>query len=175
LKNAIEVGADTAYVATASHDVALRHYEAASPDRLEVGISGGSLGWMTIRTELDRDGNVHALLRSSEESVTTLRGHVNEMATFLSAQSVPVAHIAVEPVKLTGSSAAMLPGEGARQNGDEARGQNRGRDEANSGSSEDGDGGRLWHAEEILSGPLGAAVNSGQALASTGGWLSVRV
>lgn len=170
-------------IVTAPHvrapEIALRSIEATAPDRLEVGVTGGTAGWLTVRTQLAQDGTVHAMLRGAAEAATELRAQKSELTEFLSSHGVSVSRLDVEAVRvaLPGKVSAESEHFSGRQSESGAQqGQQQPRHER----------GRMSVASAInpvepvvVSGivrtPLFAAMASGVALASTGGWLSVRV
>lgn len=157
---------------SASGELTLRSYEAATPRRLEVGLRGGSFGWLNVRAEMGADGAVQATLRGSVETAGALRNQAGELQSFLAGQSLQVNHVAIEAGHSTqgwaqqGSSGGAQPQQQRQQ-----------RPQADAGES--GAGVNAPAAEEssvldAVSGNLGAGSRSGMAIASTGGWLSVR-
>ena len=145
----------------------LQSYEASTPNRLEVGLRGGSYGWLNVRAERSEDGNVHALLRGSAEAAPVLQSHAAEMTSFLKEQSVPVAQVSVETSR---NLAAVQRDAAAADAGAEQQRQQSPQHDTKPLQIARESGG---HA--IVSVPLGVVAQSGTALASTGGWLSVRV
>ena len=156
-------------------DVQIQTYEAATPNRLEIGVTGGTLGWLNVRAQMGADGTVHAMLRASTETATALRAQVPGLESYLAAQALPVSEIAVHAASSSAASTtgfAGSSGEGAqerRQESSQAQ-KGSGRSSANAADAR----GRSV-PESIVSVPLLAGARSGTAFASTGGWLSVRV
>lgn len=151
------------------------HEVARTPNRLEIGVHGGSLGWVSVRADLSEDGNVRAVIRGSETAASELRGHVRGMMSFLASESVPVAQLSVEnrPVAKSAST-PVQQSEPMQQGGADADRQQRPSRQARAGTwrpaRPEGEG-----EEVILNAALGGSSLLGAGRATSGGWLSVRV
>jgi hypothetical protein len=159
-------------------ELTLKSYEAMTPRRLEVGLSGGSYGWLHVRAEMGADGGVQAMLRGPAEAANALRAQATQMTSYLAGQASPLSHLSIE----TGKPSAGVPTQaGFGGAGQGSRGEQQDQPSPrNSGTTGNGLGRRVAALEEkpseaIVSGDLAAAVRSGPSIASTGGWLSVRV
>jgi hypothetical protein len=151
----------------------LESYEAATPRRIEVGLSGGSFGWLNVRAEMSADGGVHAMLRAPGEAAASLRGHAGQMESFLASQASPVSRISFEAGRSSAGAGADAAASGGQRDG--AQRQQRAptaarRQAQSAGVTNTAD---QANAAEI-SGVLGGMQSRGMAIATTGGWLSVR-
>jgi len=106
---------------------------AASPTMLEVGVPGGSHGWLKIRAELTGDGAVHASVSSnSAAAAEMLRRELPSLTTYLHQEQVSVGSLVVHASASTQdssmSSGAGESGVGHQQRGDahHGRGQQEG-------------------------------------------------
>lgn len=88
-----------------SKPLRLHGFESSTPNQLEVGISGGTLGWVSVRAEL-KDGDVHAVLRSSVEATAQLHAQSSELRSFLSEQHSPVTQLHIEATRVAAATAS---------------------------------------------------------------------
>ena len=147
----------------------------ATPNVLEVGITGGSHGWLRVRAELGHTGEVTAsLVASNAASAETLHKSLGAITDYLKSESVGVSSLAVTtPEKSSGALAAATYDASAG-------GGTQGQMGAGEGSSEGASGGveEVGGWEELAGGiEVGVAGSSMSAMVSggSGGWLSVRV
>ena len=162
---------------SSSAELQISSYEATTPNRLEVGVSGGSVGWLNVRAELSRDGGVHALLRAPQAAATQLRNQATDIASFLSDNAVSVREVVVEtmPAPAVGHVTTFIA-ESARGFSADAQEQRHSSRQQGSGRTQTDRSAVANDREmESLSVPLSTLTRSGPALATTGGWLSVRV
>lgn len=78
-------------------DWSVQTYEAPSKDKLEIGIAGGSWGWLKVRAQLSSTGDVHAVLRGSTGAAeASLRAQTSDLQSFLSQQQVSVSSVRID-------------------------------------------------------------------------------
>ncbi len=145
---------------------------AASPTMLEVGVPGGSHGWLKIRAELTGDGAVHASVSSnSAAAAEMLRRELPSLTTYLHQEQVSVGSLVVHASASTQDS-SMSSGAGESGVGHQQRGDaHHGRGQQEGGSY------REWSEGSWADGTEenGLAAWMPQAMsAGNGGWLSVR-
>jgi len=151
-----------------SAELALQSYEAPSPNQLEVGLSGGSYGWLKVRAELTSGGELHAYLRGgSTNAEETLRSQSQQMASYLSSQEVRMTGVHVESSR---SGIGGFSGGGAERQGQQESSRN-GSHSGKNNVPRSGIDTTEWQSDSSM--PLMAIL--GQSLSGTGGWLSVRV
>jgi hypothetical protein len=171
-------------VQAAGAELSLHGYDASSPNKLEVSVIGGSFGLLNVRAELTADGDVHTTLRGTDVAAAELQPQVHAIASYLNQQDVPVKHVAVETFRTM--PAAQMTFAGGDQGSGLAQGNEQQQQRRQSAQmSQVGEKSFAEdHAEAIESGVLGwetltqtqgTGAHSGRSLASTGGWLSVRV
>jgi len=144
----------------------------ATPTALEVGVPGGTHGWLKVRAELTGDGGVHAWVSaSSTAGAEMLRRELPTLTTYLHQEQVAVSSVVVHASSGSGSLADSSAG-GSGHNREAGQGtadpQSETRREDTSAMScagsrlADGeeDGGREW--------------SPSIGYAGAGGWLSVR-
>ena len=124
-------------------------------------VRGGSMGWINVRAELGSDGSVHTMLRGSAETAAVLMPQAAELRQHLQEHSSTMHRVSIVQSGTVASSDQRGSGGSPSER---QRGQQRGN------SSSEGS----YVDQELVSIPLLAAMHSGSALASTGGWLSVR-
>lgn len=145
--------------------------ESSAPNRLEVGVRGGTLGWLNVRAEVAADGSVHTLLRAPAPTAASLNSQLGDLRQHLSDHAIDVQQITVTAQKPVASVGAQMS---FRQ---ESQQQQSPRDSEQRQREQRGTSAavvNMEREEEIVSVPLLASVRSGTARASTGGWLSVR-
>jgi len=143
---------------------------AASPTMLEIGVSGGSHGWLKIRAELAGDGAVHAsVLSSSTAGAETLRRELPSLTTYLRHEQVALGSIVVHTSGGTRDSFGMSSGfESAAGNQQQADAHQR-------RSQQDGGTNREWNERPWSDGMYEDGIAwQPQVIAAGGGWLSVR-
>ncbi|HEX2917790.1 MAG TPA: hypothetical protein VHN81_04685, partial [Edaphobacter sp.] len=87
-----------------------------TPTALEVGVHGGSHGWLTVRAELGRDGSVHASMSSNSAAGTeALQREVPQLTSYLHQEQVHVSSVVIH--------AAQSPTQISNQPSNEGRGQ----------------------------------------------------
>jgi len=86
----------TAYSAGNTGAVSEHRTLAATPTMIEVGIAGGTHGWLKVRAELAGDGAVHASVSSASSSgEEMLRRELPLLTTYLHHERVPVSSLVV--------------------------------------------------------------------------------
>lgn len=97
---------------SSSSEWSVQSYEAQTPNRLEIGVAGGSYGWLKVRAELSSSGEVHAFLRGASERVDgDLRAQAAELQSYLGTQQVSVSRIYVEAPQLDLTYASSMTGQ----------------------------------------------------------------
>jgi hypothetical protein len=80
----------------------------ASPTMLEVGVPGGSHGWLKIRAEIGEGGSVQASLSATTPAGReTLHRELPEMTAFLASEQLSVQLHVAEPAQSSASSASV--------------------------------------------------------------------
>lgn len=143
--------------------------ESTAPNRLEIGVRGGTLGWLNVRAEVSAEGSVHASLRGSATATAALSSQLDDLRQHLNEHAVAVEQVTVVTAKVAPVAAPESHGFGSAQQ-DAASSHQQGRQQQ---------GGVVAKPsreveQEMVSVPLGAPVQSGSGVANTGGWLSVR-
>ena len=167
-----EIKADHIAVATPSSNAPPHAQEVktltSTPNVLEIGIASGTHGWLRVRAELGRTGEVSAsLVTASLHSAEALHNELPAMAAYLSTEQIGISSVVVNPTE---------PGVGAHlpQSGSGTHGQADKQRQENS------------HADEItltdvvsFNRPAGRGgflvIPATGYAAGGGGWLSVRV
>ena len=144
---------------------------AATPNLLEVGIDGGTHGWLRVRAEMAQTGEVTAsMVASSAGQADTLRRELPAISTYLAGESVGVSSLVVNAAGgMAGAQdAAMSLGAGAQGSGPDGRAQQ---------GSLGAQGGEAISGPEGVAGlDFGGAEMPAAVYANgSGGWLSVRV
>jgi hypothetical protein len=143
---------------------------AASPTTLEVGVPGGTHGWLKVRAELAGDGAVHASVSSSSlEGTEMLRRELPSLTSYLHQEQLQVSSVVVHASSsgmdgrdFAGGGQGHDPGQGATDAQGGARQE--------SGTAHQAEGAihsRTTETDEQDS-PLAAVYAGG------GGWLSIR-
>jgi hypothetical protein len=143
---------------------------AASPTMLEIGVSGGSHGWLKIRAELTDDGAVHASVSSSSTTgAEMLRRDLPLLTTYLHQEQVALGSLVVHASAGTQDTFGMSSGFGTSAGSQQQTDAQQGR------SQQDTNTYREWNERPWSDGMdedgiawLPQAMNAG------GGWLSVR-
>lgn len=142
---------------------------AASPTMLEVGVPGGSHGWLKIRAELTDDGAVNASVSSSSMAgAEMLRREIPLLTTYLHQEQVAlgslVVHASVGTQDPLGMSNGFGLGAGGQQHADAQQGLNQ--------QSPHGE----WNERPCADGVEGDGIVAWlpQMMSEGGGWLSVR-
>jgi hypothetical protein len=144
---------------------------AASPTMLEVGVPGGSHGWLKIRAELAGDGAVHASVSSSSTAgAEMLRRELPSLTTYLHQEQVAVGSLVVHASAGTQDSSSMSSGTGESGAGHQQQG------DAQHGRSQESDSFREWNERSWADGmeENGIAWLPQAMYAGSGGWVSVR-
>ena len=156
---------------------------AATATTLEVGMPGGTHGWLKIRAEMGSAGEVTAALSSSSSSgQAMLRRELPALSSFLQEERLTVHAVVLDKVAagagITGSmqgGSSESTGDGRAQQGRSQQGQWNGEDAQGEASRQDK--AREWSfAEESMGyeGWSGAELLPQVMYGSGGGWLSVR-
>jgi hypothetical protein len=145
----------------------------ATPTALEVGVPGGTHGWLKVRAELGGDGSVHASMSSNSAAGTdALRRELPQLTSYLHQEQVVVSSVVVHapaaPVEL--SNQAWADGRGQAMHGGSPDAH---RGDAGSGSQSSS------HSQSPMSQTAHGSEADGDLLlpegfGSAGGWLSVR-
>ncbi len=145
----------------------------ATPTALEVGVPGGTHGWLKVRAELADDGAVHASVSSNSAAGTEmLRRDLPSLTSYLHQEQVAVNSVVVHAPSSVMDQTNLSGGgsqnpQAGRDSSDpqadsgrqSASGMSRSEDGSRQGSTED-EGGAVWP--------------SSVGYAGAGGWLSVR-
>lgn len=139
----------------------------AAPTALEVGVPGGTHGWLRVRAELAGDGAVHASVSSSSTAGTEmLRRELPALTNYLHQEQVSVSSVVVHASSSTMDSSS--PSGGGGQSHEPGRGA------ADTHDSTGRENGTVRHGEEIAEEEDGADWTSSTGYAVAGGWLSIR-
>jgi hypothetical protein len=143
-----------------------------TPTALEVGVPGGSHGWLTVRAELGRDGSVHASMSSNSAAGTVaLQREVPQLTSYLHQEQVRVSSVVVHATQSPTALSNQLSNDGRGQS------MNGGAPDANRGDSGSGNAARHSRAgiHQTSSSPdADGDLLLPRAFGSAGGWLSVR-
>jgi hypothetical protein len=177
-----EVGANTAAAnaGAQAHELTMNRFDSATPNKIEVGLSGGSMGWLNVRAELRGDSTVHAMLRGPAETAGTLKAQASDLEGFLQAHSVSVKEISIESGKVAPAAQSFhfadskSDAQDGTAMGQGFSGEERKRQQDNTfpGATTSA---KVEAEGAVVSVPLFAAMQSGMQVAGTGSWLSVRV
>ena len=110
----------------AGADWSVLSYESPAGNKLEVGISGGSWGWLKVRAELGNTGEVHAYLRAgSSDAEHELRSQTADLQTYLGREDIRVYEIHVERARSThwGGSATASDQQSGSQTSEDSNGR----------------------------------------------------
>ncbi|HMG01759.1 MAG TPA: hypothetical protein VK596_01425 [Edaphobacter sp.] len=139
----------------------------AAPTALEVGVPGGTHGWLRVRAELAGDGAVHASVSSSSTAGTEmLRRELPSLTNYLHQEQVSVSSVVVHVSSSTMDSSN--PSGGGGQSHEAGRGA------ADTHDSAGRENGTVRHGEGIAEEEDGADWTSSTGYAEAGGWLSIR-
>jgi len=139
----------------------------AAPTALEVGVPGGTHGWLRVRAELAGDGAVHASVSSSSTAGTEmLRRELPSLTNYLHQEQVSVSSVVVHASSSTMDSSN--PSGGGGQSHEPGRGA------ADTHDSTGRENGTVRHGEGIAEEEDGADWTSSTGYAEAGGWLSIR-
>jgi len=145
----------------------------ATPTTLEVGVPGGTHGWLKVRAELAGDGAVHASVSASSAAGTEmLRRELPTLTSYLHQEQVQVSSVAVHAPQSTMDLSNLASGGGhnQRMSGGSADAQRREtRDERMSATGTQDD---LRPGVSHADGERDGLLSAGYGLA--GGWLSIR-
>jgi hypothetical protein len=160
------------------NELTVKSYEAPAPNQLEVGISGGSMGWLKVRAELNENGEVHAYLHSASAGAEeTLRSQSSQMQSYLSSQEVRVTGLHVEPAQSGSNSSGSFNSDAGMAQQQQQQKQQQSNSQSGSfsagTSSFDNDKDSNLSSWPVVSNLPVAAVPGG-GLGMTGGWVSVR-
>lgn len=160
------------------NELTVKSYEAPAPNQLEVGISGGSMGWLKVRAELNENGEVHAYLHSASAGAEeTLRSQSAQMQSYLSSQEVRVTGLHVEPAQSGSNSSGSFNSDAGMAQQQQQQKQQQSNSQSGSSSagtsSFDNDKDSNLSSWPVVSNLPVAAVPGG-GLGMTGGWVSVR-
>ncbi len=141
----------------------------ASANALEVGVGGGSHGWLRVRAELGHTGEVKAsLIASSAGSVTALSRELGALTEFLRSESVGVTSLAVTAPERHSAMHGATTGSGSASEGGGRSGKESRHDAQ--GLSGKAQPEKVWDEAALASWPLGMSVP-----VAGGSWLNVRV
>ncbi|QHS51152.1 hypothetical protein [Edaphobacter sp. 12200R-103] len=146
----------------------------ATPTALEVGIPGGTHGWLKVRAEIGGDGSVHASMSSNSAAGTeALRRELPQLTSYLHQEQVRVSSVVVHT--------PHNPTEFSNQTSGDGRGQamNGGPPDTHRGDAGRSGGQGASHSQARISQtPLVPEADVDLLLprgfGSAGGWLSVR-
>jgi hypothetical protein len=143
----------------------------ASPNVLEVGITGGAHGWLRVRAELEHTGQVTAsLVASSAGSADSLHKQLGAISDYLKSESVGVTSLAITGPEKSGSTQGFA---GAGFGGLGGGGGTAGRHGEGTGRPSVLD---VLEADRAEPGPgYGFGVPAAVLGGGSGSWLSVRV
>lgn len=143
-----------------------------TPTALEVGVPGGSHGWLTVRAELGRDGSVHASMSSNSAAGTeALQREVPQLTSYLHQEQVHVSSVVVH----TAQSSTQI----SNQLSNDGRGQSMNGGSSDANRSDSGSGNAARHSRAGIHQTSSSLDADGdlllpKAFGSAGGWLSVR-
>jgi hypothetical protein len=144
----------------------------ATPNVLEVGIASGSHGWLRVRAELDRTGEVAASVLAGSQGVAEgLHRELPAISAYLAGERVGVNSLVVHATDKgeAAQDAATNSGAGSQS----APGQNR--QESSAGRSTPSASGAASALDEVDFGSSGLNMPATIFANGTGNWLSVRV
>jgi hypothetical protein len=156
---------------------------AATATTLEVGIPGGTHGWLKIRAEMGSGGEVTAALSSSSSSgQAMLRRELPALSSFLQEERLTVHTVVLDKVATGAGIAGSIQGASSESTGDGRAQQGRSQQGQWNGGDTQGEASRQGKAREwsFVEEPAGYEGRSGtetlqQVMYGTGGsWLSVR-
>jgi hypothetical protein len=144
---------------------------AASPTTLEVGVPGGTHGWLKVRAELAGDGVVHASVSSSSLAGTEmLRRELPSLTNYLHQEQLPVSSIVVH-ASSSGMDARDFAG------GGQGRDPGQGTPDPQGGARQES--GTAYQAEDAIHSGISTEMDGRDSplsagYAGGGGWLSIR-
>jgi hypothetical protein len=145
----------------------------ATPNVLEVGIDGGTNGWLRVRAEMDGTGGVTAsVLATTASAVEALHKELPALSAYLTHESVGVNSLVVNRAAAgaTAQDAAMSFGAGSGGEFGSGRGRPSGNEAISSPVGADfGERGAAVGAVDLAS----ATSTGGSYGAGSGGWLNV--
>ena len=144
----------------------------ATPNVLEVGIASGSHGWLRVRAELDRTGEVAASVLTGSQGVADgLHRELPAISAYLAGERVDVNSLVVHAAD-NGASAQ----DAATSSGAEAQsGSGQSRQESSAGRSAKSSSSVASALDEVDFSQSGLNVPATIFANGTGSWLSVRV
>jgi hypothetical protein len=144
----------------------------ATPTALEVGVPGGTHGWLKVRAELGGDGTVHASMSSNSATGTeALRRELPQLTSYLHQEQVRVSSVVVHAPHNPAAFSSQLSGDGGGQ------AMNGGSPDAHRGDTGHSDQGASHSQTRISQTALGPEADGDllpRGFGSAGGWLSVR-
>lgn len=144
----------------------------ATPTTLEVGVAGGTHGWLKIRAEVNGDGAVTASLSSgSQAGQQMLHRELSSMAAFLKSESVHVDSLSVHNLASAASSSGLAAGSERGLGGERDQFSNRG--EKRESWSASSPGGKSQSSGEDSSEVIGVPWVNLATSGTAGGWLNV--
>lgn len=152
----------------------------ATPNVLEVGITGGAHGWLRVRAELEHTGEVTAsLMASSAASAATLHRELSAMSAYLKSEAVGVSSLAVAGVEKSAAMQGLGSGASGAGTGAGTQGSGGGGRAGREGGEREA-GSSAWAGFRDTASGFGAgygihAVPPALLASGVGGWLNVRV
>lgn len=145
----------------------------ATPTALEVGVPGGTHGWLKVRAELAGDGAVHASVSSSTVAGTEmLRRELPTLTSYLHQEQVRVSSIAVHapqsPTDLSNLASGDGRGHGMSGGSPDPQRQQAGEQRMPAAATREG----ILHEVSQADGDTDGLLSTGYGVA--GGWLSIR-
>jgi|GEM_PF-2909618 len=144
---------------------------AASPTALEVGVPGGTHGWLKVRAELTGDGVVHASVSSSSLAGTEmLRRELPSLTSYLHQEQLQVSSIVVH---------ASSSGMDGRDFAGGGQGQDPGQGAADPQGGARQESGTAYQTEDAIRSGISNEMEEQDSPLSTGyagsgGWVSIR-
>jgi hypothetical protein len=144
----------------------------ATPTALEVGVPGGTHGWLKVRAEMGGDGGVHASMSSNSAAGTeALRRELPQLTSYLHQEQVRVSSVVVHTPHSAAEFSSQTSGDGRGQ------AMNGGSPDAHSGDTGRSGHGASHSQARMSQTPLGPEADGDLlpgGFGSAGGWLSVR-
>lgn len=145
----------------------------ATPTTLEVGLPGGTHGWLKVRAELAGDGAVHASVSASSAAGTEmLRRELPTLTSYLHQEQVQVSSVAVHAPQSTMDLSNLASGGGPNQRMSGGSGDSQRRETGDERMSATGTQDDLRPGVSHADGERDGLLSAGYGLA--GGWLSIR-
>lgn len=145
----------------------------ATPTALEVGVPGGSHGWLKVRAELGGDGKVQASMTSNSAAGTeALRRELPQLTSYLHQEQVHLSSVVVHApqaaTELSNQASSDSRGQAMNGGSPDAHRGDAGREDSGSSHSQE----RRMQTTSVMDGEGDLPVPGGFGIA--GGWLSVR-